>query len=136
MPPPICHNSFYVGRYRLSRRKWLVEEYFDCASGEEDWTPRYNIAPTQPVPVIRQNPKEPVREVSLMRWGLHSLLRENFACQTIFQLEWKDASMNRKGCASRSNLTCVVCQEEGKNPLQSPSNRLFVYPKNVQNAIP
>jgi len=58
------------GRYRLSRRKQLVEEYFDCGSEEPDWTPRYNIAPTQPVPVIRQNPKEPVRELALMRWGL------------------------------------------------------------------
>ena len=58
------------GRYRLSRRKQIVEEYFDSVSGEEDWTPRYNIAPTQLVPVIRQNPKEPIRELSLMRWGL------------------------------------------------------------------
>jgi putative SOS response-associated peptidase YedK len=58
------------GRYRLSRRKQIVEEYFDTVSGEEEWTPRYNIAPTQPIPVIRQNPKEPVRELSLVRWGL------------------------------------------------------------------
>lgn len=58
------------GRYRLSRRKQLVEEYFDAVSGEEDWTPRYNIAPTQTVPVIRQHPKEPVRVLSLMKWGL------------------------------------------------------------------
>jgi putative SOS response-associated peptidase YedK len=58
------------GRYRLSRRKQLVEEHFDTADWEDDWSPRYNIAPTQPVPVIRQNPKEPVRELSLMRWGL------------------------------------------------------------------
>jgi putative SOS response-associated peptidase YedK len=58
------------GRYRLSRRKRLVEEYFESVSSEEDWSPRYNIAPTQPVPVIRQNPKEPVRELSLMKWGL------------------------------------------------------------------
>ncbi len=57
------------GRYRLSRRKQLVEEYFD-STGEEDWSPHYNIAPTQPVPVIRQHPKEPVRQLSLMRWGL------------------------------------------------------------------
>ena len=57
------------GRYRLSRRKQLVEEYFDSA-GEADWSPRYNVAPTQPVPVIRQNPKEPRRELSLARWGL------------------------------------------------------------------
>jgi putative SOS response-associated peptidase YedK len=57
------------GRYRLSRRKQLIEEYFDSA-GEEDWSPRYNVAPTQLVPVIRQNPKEPRRELSLVRWGL------------------------------------------------------------------
>jgi putative SOS response-associated peptidase YedK len=57
------------GRYRLSRRKQLVEEHFD-ASGEEDWSPRFNIAPTQPIPVIHQHPKEPVRDLSLMRWGL------------------------------------------------------------------
>jgi putative SOS response-associated peptidase YedK len=57
------------GRYRLSKRKQLVEEHFDAA-GEEDWEPRYNIAPTQPVAVIRQHPKEPVRKLSLVRWGL------------------------------------------------------------------
>ncbi len=58
------------GRYRLSRRKQIVEEYFDCPSEEQDWAPRYNIAPTQPVPVIRQHPKKPVRDLSLMKWGL------------------------------------------------------------------
>jgi putative SOS response-associated peptidase YedK len=58
------------GRYKLSRRKQLVEEYFDSVSDEPDWSPRFNIAPTQPVPVIRQNPKEPVRQLSVMRWGL------------------------------------------------------------------
>jgi len=58
------------GRYRLSRRKQIIEEHFDAISGDEDWSPRYNIAPTQSVPVIRQNPKQPIREISLMRWGL------------------------------------------------------------------
>ena len=48
----------------------MVEEYFDAVSGEEEWNPRYNIAPTQSIPVIRQNPKEPIRELSLVRWGL------------------------------------------------------------------
>lgn len=72
--PPFRKNlspstSFSRG-YRLSRRKQIVEEYFSTASGDEDWSPRYNVAPTQPVPVIRQNPKEPIREMSLMRWGL------------------------------------------------------------------
>jgi putative SOS response-associated peptidase YedK len=58
------------GRHRLSRRKQLVEEYFGADSEEYEWSPRYNIAPTQPVQVIRQNPNEPVREMSLLRWGL------------------------------------------------------------------
>jgi putative SOS response-associated peptidase YedK len=58
------------GRYRLSRRKQILEEHFDSVSGTEDWHPRYNIAPTQPVPIIRQHPKEPVRELSIFRWGL------------------------------------------------------------------
>ena len=58
------------GRYRLTHRKQLVEQYFDSVSDEPDWNPRYNIAPTQPVPVIRQNPQEPRREWSLLRWGL------------------------------------------------------------------
>jgi putative SOS response-associated peptidase YedK len=57
------------GRYRLSRRKQLVEEYFE-RGGEDDWVPRYNVAPIQPVPIIRQSAKEPVRELSLVRWGL------------------------------------------------------------------
>jgi putative SOS response-associated peptidase YedK len=45
-----------------------VEEYFSV-SGAEEWTPRYNIAPTQPVPVVRQ-PANSVRALSLLRWGL------------------------------------------------------------------
>jgi putative SOS response-associated peptidase YedK len=41
------------GRYRLSRRKQIIAEHFDAIPGDDDWSQRYNIAPTQPVPVIR-----------------------------------------------------------------------------------
>ena len=58
------------GRYRLSRRKQIISEHFDAVSDAEDWIPRYNIGPTQPVPVIRQHPTEPTRHLSQMRWGL------------------------------------------------------------------
>ena len=58
------------GRYRLSRRKEIIEWYFESAPWNDDWTPRYNIAPTQPVPVLRQHPNKPVREFALMKWGL------------------------------------------------------------------
>ena len=33
------------GRYRLSRRKQLIAEYFETEN-EVDWEPRYNIAPS------------------------------------------------------------------------------------------
>jgi len=64
------------GRYRLSRRKQVVEEYFESASEgisegiseEEEWSPRYNIAPTQPVATVRQDGAS--RMLSMMRWGL------------------------------------------------------------------
>lgn len=42
----------------------------DDSNDSEDWSPRYNVAPTQPAPVIRQHPKEPRRVLTLMRWGL------------------------------------------------------------------
>src|ERR1039458_9490531 len=42
------HHLPMCGRYKLSRRKQIVEEYFDCGSDEPDWAPRYNIAPTSP----------------------------------------------------------------------------------------
>jgi putative SOS response-associated peptidase YedK len=57
------------GRYRLSRRKQLIAEYFATAD-EVDWEPRYNLAPSQDVGIIRQDPVKPKRSFSLARWGL------------------------------------------------------------------
>jgi putative SOS response-associated peptidase YedK len=37
---------------------------------EDEWVPRYNIAPTQDIPVIRQHADQPKRFGSQMRWGL------------------------------------------------------------------
>jgi putative SOS response-associated peptidase YedK len=36
------------GRYRLLRRKEILEEEFETQPWDGDWLPRYNIAPTQP----------------------------------------------------------------------------------------
>jgi putative SOS response-associated peptidase YedK len=57
------------GRYRLSRRKQFIAEYFET-DNEVDWEPRYNIAPSQPVGIIRQDPSRPERHFSPARWGL------------------------------------------------------------------
>jgi len=73
------------GRYRLSRRKEIIEQYFESAPWDDDWTPRYNIAPIQPVPVLRQHPNKPVRELALMKWGLipHWAKEPSIATSTI-----------------------------------------------------
>jgi putative SOS response-associated peptidase YedK len=54
----------------VSRRKQILEEQFAAIPDGADWSPRYNIAPTQVVPVVRQNPKSARHELSLIRWGL------------------------------------------------------------------
>ena len=46
----------------------VIAEHFDAVPFEDDWEPRYKIAPTQSVPVIRQTPN--FRELTMMRWGL------------------------------------------------------------------
>jgi len=56
------------GRFRLTRVDKLAGR-FDIEP-EDDWVPRYNVAPTQDIPVIRQRPDEPNRFGSQMRWGL------------------------------------------------------------------
>jgi putative SOS response-associated peptidase YedK len=57
------------GRYRLSRHAEVLAVYYAEYEGL-DWEARYNIAPTQNVPVIRQDGGTPIRRASLMRWGL------------------------------------------------------------------
>lgn len=54
------------GRYRLSRAEKLAE-YFEAEQAEE-LSPRYNIAPTQPIPAVRVAGS--VRVISMLRWGL------------------------------------------------------------------
>lgn len=71
----IYNDLQMCGRYRLSRRKQIIEEHFQTAPWEDDWEPHFNVAPTQPIPVIRQHPREPVRQISTMRWDLFPIGR-------------------------------------------------------------
>ncbi len=58
------------GRYRLSRRKQAIEDYFAVEPSDLAWEPRYNIAPTQSVLTIRHQPGGATRRMSLAQWGL------------------------------------------------------------------
>ena len=60
------------GRYTLTRQDKLIED-LDAALGEsvqgEWWKPRFNVAPTQPAPVVVAS-QDGKRLVEMMRWGL------------------------------------------------------------------
>ena len=57
------------GRYRLTAKERYLREHFGV-DGDLSWAPRWNIAPTQRVPIVRQDSKEPKRTFALLRWGL------------------------------------------------------------------
>ena len=67
----ICENDFVCNRYRLTHSKQYLTERFEASddSGMEDH-PRYNIAPTQQVLIVRKEKGEKVRHLTTMRWGL------------------------------------------------------------------
>lgn len=67
------------GRYTLTRADKIAEDFeaaLDDAARSEWWKPRFNVAPTQPAPVIvaidpaREGAKGAGRKVEMMRWGL------------------------------------------------------------------
>lgn len=70
------------GRYNLITDGDALMDFFDLVN-RLAWRPRYNVAPSQPVPVIR--PGLEGRETILARWGLipHWARDEKFAYRTI-----------------------------------------------------
>jgi putative SOS response-associated peptidase YedK len=56
-------------RYRLTHSKQYLAERFEAAD-EIDDHPRYNIAPTQQVLIVRNEHGEKTRHFTTMRWGL------------------------------------------------------------------
>ena len=57
------------GRYTLKAPREAIPEAFDLADLPQ-LLPRYNIAPTQPVPVVRLDLASSERQLSLLQWGL------------------------------------------------------------------
>lgn len=57
------------GRFSLATAPDILARQFELAE-VPDLAPRYNIAPTQPVAVVRASAGEAPRELVMMRWGL------------------------------------------------------------------
>ena len=56
------------GRYRLTSTERFLDRFE--VENEIELVPRFNIAPSQQVAVVRQDRERPVRKASYMRWGL------------------------------------------------------------------
>jgi putative SOS response-associated peptidase YedK len=89
------------GRYRLTRADRLAEK-FDAELSEE-LNPRYNIAPTQPVPVVRSSGSR--RVIASMRWGLipnwakdASMSQINARSETVLEKSAFKESFERRRC--------------------------------------
>lgn len=59
-------------RYRLTHSKQYLSERFEAEASDEELEdrPRYNIAPTQQVVIVRKEHGEKMRQLTTMRWGL------------------------------------------------------------------
>ncbi|HEY9698800.1 MAG TPA: SOS response-associated peptidase [Trichocoleus sp.] len=57
------------GRYTLAQTAERIAAAFDVAD-VPSMPPRYNIAPTQPIPVVRSHPQTHDRQCTLLYWGL------------------------------------------------------------------
>ncbi|HEY59870.1 MAG TPA: SOS response-associated peptidase [Anaerolineae bacterium] len=55
------------GRFTITLEPAIWQQEFDLNSVPSEWKPRYNVAPTQPVPVVMD---ADLRDVKMLRWGL------------------------------------------------------------------
>jgi putative SOS response-associated peptidase YedK len=58
------------GRYdNLIAREAYKGLYKAMRLPKSNFPPRYNIAPTDPIPIVRIDPRDGEREVTMARWG-------------------------------------------------------------------
>ena len=100
-PLSLLECESMCGRYRLTRADRLSEK-FDAEVAEE-LHPRYNIAPTQPVPVVRASGSR--RVIASMRWGLipswakdASMAQINARSETLLEKPAFKESFERRRC--------------------------------------
>ncbi len=64
-----CYNDAMCGRFTLFSSPERLAELFGLAEPPR-LAPRYNIAPTQPVAIVRADAQTQAREWALVQWGL------------------------------------------------------------------
>ncbi len=55
------------GRFTITIEPVFFQQELDLGNVPGEWTPRYNTAPTQNIPVVLN---KDTRDVEMLRWGL------------------------------------------------------------------
>ncbi len=80
-------------RYDLVIAQEIYERAFKAVRlPQSNFPPRYNIAPTDQVPIVRIDPRDGIREVVMARWGLIPGLDEGEAQGAAHQRPRRDGS--------------------------------------------
>lgn len=94
-------------RYSLTSPPEAVRSYFGVGNGPE-FPPRYNIAPTQPVIILRLDYKGE-RELTLVRWGLvPSWVRKPAEFTTLVNARAESAAEKPSFRAALRHRRCIV----------------------------
>jgi len=111
---PVGYALGMCGRYtlrspiqRVVQAMNVAEDRVDPAAGERG--PRYNVAPTQPVPVVRAD-EEPAgpRRLDLVRWGLVPSWAKKKAGPTRINARAEGIAKNRVFGSSFKKRRCLV----------------------------
>lgn len=94
-------------RYNLTSPLEAVRAYFRAA-GDDPFPPRYNIAPTQPVAIVRLDPNH-AREIALVRWGLiPSWSKDPAAFQTLINARAETAAEKASFRGAMRHRRCLI----------------------------
>ena len=94
-------------RYSLTSPPEAVRSYFK-AEVDHDFPARYNIAPTQPVAIIRHN-EQNSRELALVRWGLiPSWVKDPAGFTTLINARGETAADKPSFRAALRHRRCLV----------------------------
>jgi putative SOS response-associated peptidase YedK len=94
-------------RYSLTSPAEAVRSYFSAVV-DHDFPPRYNIAPTQPVAIIRKSETQ-VTELALVRWGLiPSWVKDPKAFSTMINARAETAVEKPSFRAAMRHRRCLV----------------------------
>lgn len=94
-------------RYSLTSPPEAVRAYFGYVN-DEPFPPRYNIAPTQPVPIVRRS-QAGIRELVLVRWGLiPSWVKEPGSFSTLINARSETAADKPSFRGAMRHRRCLV----------------------------